>query len=293
MKKLKKFVPLAIIIVLLGIATGLVYKFRAPIFDLINPAEEPTAEIDQLEIIDIIYLKKKLEKIAELRTAKVSYGCIARFEEGSIWLIDKKSVAVYYEAEAYAGINVGDIVCNQDENGKFIIQLPAAVVYDSEINIKSKKYVDQEKAILNWTKLEDSDDIDRQIKNNFKNQKMYYNLLDMADENAVSVIRGLLIGCLEEEQFEIKTGERKNVKLVSPPFSSEEKIENSKDEIAEEFEKAGFRNIQYNPIEKKSFDVFAKDGKVEKITIDGNGFFEKSDLYRDDVEVIITYQKKA
>lgn len=59
--------------------------------------------------------------------------------------------------------------------------------------------------------------------------------------------------------------------------------------VAQQFEDAGFSNIELTPIEDLRFAILTKDGAVEKVTIVGNEEFDTYKRYDQDVPVNIYY----
>ena len=80
-----------------------------------------------------------------------------------------------------------------------------------------------------------------------------------------------------------------SLKYISAPITSKEAKGMAYSVVQESFIAAGFGNIVLVPTEDIVLGWFAKDGEVDSISIDSNSKYSVEDLYRPDVEVIITY----
>lgn len=253
--------------------------------------KEPTMSVE--------YISKKIEKISTLQTAKITYGCMIDFEEGSVKFITKKSFSMYYEATAYAGIDVAGITVTE-KDGKYIIQLPPAKIEEKpKIDPASFVFYDKSAGLLNSLAPEDVGKALEYAEKDVFYQATTDQLLDLADSNAIDVLKNLLTVLLDGEQFEIIPGERSVADRIRPPVSSAEIEEYDGDkgytyvELKQKFEDEGFTNIKTYPIADVKLGVFTKDGEVESLTIGGKESFKKSSVFNADDEVVIKYHTKA
>ncbi|MBR0112139.1 MAG: DUF4230 domain-containing protein [Clostridia bacterium] len=296
MKKAKGILILLLVLIVLGGGFFGVTKYREQIATFINPPKISDVADDIKNKpepeIDIDYIKSKLDNVSELRTAKITYGCMAKYKEGSVPLITKKAFSMYYEATAYAGIDVSKIECSQNEDGKYIIQLPSATLYEPYIDSDSIDIIDTDKAVLNWGSKNDLAQALQMAKSDVYTQVTSDQLLDMADKNAISVIKNLLLVFLQEDQFEVVAGERAKAVKVNPPVSSGDEYDENYAEMVKLFEKQGFNNVTVKAVKHSKYNPLIKEGKIESITIDGKESFKKSSVFTADSEVIITYQTK-
>ncbi len=76
--------------------------------------------------------------------------------------------------------------------------------------------------------------------------------------------------------------------IQAPDSGSSFKGENYKD-VKTQFELAGFRNIELEPIEDLVIGFLKKDGDVESVSIDGKTDFIKGDWFTDDSKILIRY----
>ena len=89
-------------------------------------------------------------------------------------------------------------------------------------------------------------------------------------------------------------GERENIEHKRnndiQVFTSAENLEKKNfEEVKEMLSSAGFKNIKFIKDEDLVLGVFAKDGEVEKVTINGNSEFSANDWFPSDAKVKITY----
>ncbi|MBE6988354.1 MAG: hypothetical protein E7432_06240 [Ruminococcaceae bacterium] len=83
-----------------------------------------------------------------------------------------------------------------------------------------------------------------------------------------------------------------SLKYISAPITSKEAKGTAYYIVREDFISAGFGNVVLTPKEDIVLGWFAKDGEVDSIAIDGNRKYTEKDLYRPDVEVVITYHTR-
>ena len=76
---------------------------------------------------------------------------------------------------------------------------------------------------------------------------------------------------------------------ISAPITSKEAKGMAYSVVQEMFTTAGFGNVVLVPTEDIVLGWFAKDGEVDSVSIDSNHKYSVEDVYRSDVEVIITY----
>ncbi len=303
MKKfLIKLVVVLVVLAVIGCAVFIAYQKRNAIIsrfmpnDLIPDISEVFTPAEPE--INLEYISKTIENISSLQTAKITYGCMVDFEEGSVKFINKKAFSMFYEATAYAGIDVSKITVTE-ENGKYIVQLPESRI-EEKPNIDSSSFVfyDKEAGLINKFSPEDVGKALEYAQSDVYYQATTDQLLDLADSNAVSVIKNLLLCFLPEEQFEVRPGARTQDLKIKPPISSDEAIKkydgsgkNYKD-LEKLFKDAGFTNVKTEATADLKFGVLAKEGAVSGVSIDGRAAFRKSNIFSADAEIIITYRVK-
>ena len=105
--------------------------------------------------VSVGYVTGKLENIGELATQKLTYSGKVPLEEGSIPFITKKGFVMEYNATIKVGIDV-EAKKVDIKNDKVIVSVPHTKLLDTpHVDPSSIKYVDEKKAIFNWTTKED------------------------------------------------------------------------------------------------------------------------------------------
>ena len=76
---------------------------------------------------------------------------------------------------------------------------------------------------------------------------------------------------------------------VSAPYSADECKDKNFEQVADDFENAGFTNVKTEAIEDLITGWLTKDGAVEKVSVGGNSAFSESETFDSAAEVIIIY----
>lgn len=183
-----KILSLIIIIALIAGGGYLAYKhFVGNIFGGVG--HETVSSVD--------VVKEKLEVAAELNTG--SYLCtdvITKADSKTFkdWKIPftEKSFIVQYDGIVKAGIKdltKGDV--SQDED-TIIIKLPDVEITGIEIDNDSFEKLDESNNIFNPITVEDLNDAQKDLKDKMEAQAIEKGILDIARENAETVISGML-----------------------------------------------------------------------------------------------------
>lgn len=194
---MKNFKKIIIVLVIIGLIAGGFYAFSIFKGTTHNSSDVSSANID------ISYLTKEIKRIGELRTAKITYGCLSEFEKGNYPILTKTAFSMYYEATAEAGIDIEKIDISQDFDGKFIIKLPEPTLYEAKIDMSSIKIFKKSKAIFNWSKPEDLQEALKIAERDVLKKAQTDQILEIANDKAVSVLENVFSLILEKNQFEI------------------------------------------------------------------------------------------
>lgn len=154
------------------------------------------------ETVTVAYISGKLEDMGELTTQKLTYSGIYNISEGEIPLITKKGFTMWYNAEVKASINFEDVDIKITKN-KVTIKLPHAEIQSPEIIEDSIQFLDEKKAIFNWT---EKTDITKAISEAEKcdMKKMDYSeLLKQADKCAETLLRKIFEGSVGKREVKI------------------------------------------------------------------------------------------
>lgn len=185
--------------IVIAIFGGISYKNKK------NNIPEFEHEIDNT--VDII--KEQLKFTSELNTANYLYtGVLTKADSKKIkgWKIPltEKSFIIQYDGIVKAGIkNLTDVDVLQDEN-KIIIKLPDIEITAIEIDNNSFRKLDETNNIFNPISIDDLNDAQKELKDNMYNQALEKGILDMARNNAETVILGIIKGKKNDHEIIIE-----------------------------------------------------------------------------------------
>lgn len=152
-----------------------------------------TANYQKEEEIDTSYIIAKLEKSSELITAKLKFTGMSEFKDAGIPFISKSDFIMVYDANAQAGIDVKEIDIDKNEATKEItISLPKAKVLSVSVDHNSIKYFDESFALFNLNEKEDANKANALAEEEAKKELAEMGILSMADEQAVTLVTGLM-----------------------------------------------------------------------------------------------------
>lgn len=145
------------------------------------------------QTVDTTYLVSTLEKSSELTSAKLNYTGMTKFEDEGIPFINKSSFSMIYKATARAGIDVKEITFKDDNLNKTLyITIPKAKVLDVKVDAKSVQFFDTKFALLNVNEKEDGMKALSLAEEAAKDEVANMGILEMADEQAEVLIKGLI-----------------------------------------------------------------------------------------------------
>lgn len=185
--------------IVIAIFGGISYKNKK------NNIPDFEHEIDNT--VDII--KEQLKFTSELNTANYLYtGVLTKADSKKIkgWKIPltEKSFIIQYDGIVKAGIkNLTDVDVLQDEN-KIIIKLPDIEITAIEIDNNSFRKLDETNNIFNPISIDDLNDAQKELKDNMYNQALEKGILDMARNNAETVILGIIKGKKNDHEIIIE-----------------------------------------------------------------------------------------
>ncbi|MBQ8944233.1 MAG: DUF4230 domain-containing protein [Clostridia bacterium] len=259
-----------------------------------NKKELPGINLNHETTINVDLVKAIFKNVGELRTAKVTFGCLSHYSEGKYTALTKKSFYMYYDATAYAGIDISSIEVSQNDDGKYIITLPKVTIYDPQIDPKTIEFFGEDKALFNWQNHLDTKKALELAEKDVNRKAAISQLRNMAKDNATVLVKNLLNQFLDENSYEIISPEidAESYSFVSSPISSNEIDSYSAYDLIKKLEQYGFSNISKKEIPVKSWHLGKKDGEIESILIDGNSSFMYNDQFAPDVEVAISYYVK-
>lgn len=156
------------------------------------------------EKVDTEYLFTKLTKASELTTAKLEYTGFSEYKDKGIAILNRSDFLMVYTANARAGIDVKEVKITSDDLSKVIwITIPKAKILSVNVDPKNIKYYDEKFSLFNFNQKEDSDRAQALAEEEAKKELAKMGILKMADEQAETLIKGLLIDAIPKG-YEIK-----------------------------------------------------------------------------------------
>lgn len=142
------------------------------------------------------YVGQLLKEAAELNTATLTFTGITDYADLgglSIPLINRKDFIMTYQATAKAGIDLDQVKTSVDDAVQTVnVEIPAATIRDVHVDAGTIKYFNEGFAPFNFDDKEDANKAvalaEEQAKEDLKNS----GLLEMADDQAESLISGIL-----------------------------------------------------------------------------------------------------
>lgn len=148
-------------------------------------------------------IEEQLVMCSELATARLDYRGLVKYSDGDIPLINQKSFSMVYDASIKAGIQLDE--AEVTVSGKEIrVALPAPEILDITVDSDSLEFYDEQFALFNWTKKEDTQTAIGYAKENAREKAELSSILDEAKSQAETVIRAMLLPLTEDEQYTLE-----------------------------------------------------------------------------------------
>lgn len=154
--------------------------------------------------VDTTYLVAKLEKASELTTTKLTYNGFSKYTDTGIKVINRSDFLMVYTASARAGIDVKEVEISSNKITKKInVKLPKAKILEVKVDPASIKYYDTKLALFNFDSKEDANEAQALAEKNAMEELKKMGILESADEQAESLIKGLLQESIPDD-YELK-----------------------------------------------------------------------------------------
>lgn len=161
--------------------------------------EEPEEEVS---VVTIEYIDKKLENISELSTAEMIYNGLYTIVEGEIPFITQKGFSMTYAAQVKAGIDPA-LIEIEVTNSQVIVTLPAAEIQSSWVDPDSIQFYDEKYALFNWSEKKDVTEAISSAEADVQEKADIDGLLKRASKQAEYIVEGLLEGAVEDRKVVI------------------------------------------------------------------------------------------
>lgn len=143
--------------------------------------------------VDAKGLMERIEDASELTVSKNYYTGIAKFQEGSIPIIDKNGFSMKYEAVIDAGFNLEEVKI--DVTDKAVkITVPKATILSINIDPNSLEFYDNKISIFKTDRKEATKIALQEAKKDAEKNAAKKELLKNADERASIIFKGILSG---------------------------------------------------------------------------------------------------
>ena len=151
------------------------------------------------EKVDTEMLINTLQEASELTTAKLNYTGMTKFEDKGVAFINKADFTMVYKATARIGIDVADVKVTADDTKKIVyITIPKAEVQDVKVEASSIQYFDEKFALFNVDEKEDGNKAIALAEEEAKKEIDKMGGLDMADNQAATLIKGILANAIPD-----------------------------------------------------------------------------------------------
>lgn len=152
-------------------------------------------------------IKEKLETTAELNTAE--YLCTQVLTESDTKTFKgfnipftTSSYVIQYDGTVKAGIKDLTKADVSESDGTIVVTLPAVEITSVELDKDSFELLDESEGLFNKLDFEDFNNAQSELEDNMKSKAEEKGVLDMAKNNAETVLKGLLGSTDSEIQIE-------------------------------------------------------------------------------------------
>lgn len=156
------------------------------------------------------FISGKLQEASELTTAKLTYTGVAQYTDEGIPVINSADFTMVYNATIRAGIDAKKVETDVNEKAKTItIKIPDAEILDVKIDPNSIQYFDQKFSLFNTNEKEDANKAQALAEEDAKNNCAECGILELADQQAETLIKGVLEGFIDDYYVEFEHIENK------------------------------------------------------------------------------------
>ncbi len=149
------------------------------------------------------YLNMLLSESSELTTAKLTITGFSDYKDTGVVLLNRSDFSMVYEATVRAGIDLKDVEVRVDNKNETVkVKIPSAKIHDVKVDPKNIKYFNEKFSLFNVDEKEDANKAQELAETHAKEYAATTGILEFADEQAKSVIKGIFAG--EISGYEIK-----------------------------------------------------------------------------------------
>lgn len=193
-RKKRGFRPPRIVYILLAVALIAVGFMGSQMW---NNAREPHVRVDTTTVTS------QLVRCQKLVTAKLEYRGLVKYEEGDIDLINKKGFSMIYDATVSASVDLKKAKASVNDR-TIKIELPSAERESVSIDPDSLEFYDEKRALFNWQNRADTAKALEYAKKDAEEKIKKGDLIEKADEQAVSAIKTLFSPLTEDGAYKLE-----------------------------------------------------------------------------------------
>ena len=157
-------------------------------------------------------IEGKIRNIGELSTAEYVYKISGMIDKNGLTLpgnivITSSKVIYSYEGTIKAGIQFGEIqvdINTVQSPAKVYVHLPEAEIFSNELDNNSLEIYDEKYSNFNKVSFSDINQSQAECKERAEEAALNSGILVKASENAETMIRSMLYGFLDSEEYDIE-----------------------------------------------------------------------------------------
>lgn len=145
-------------------------------------------------------ISARLEDASDCTTQKLIYQGAVNSKKGKIPILTKSSFLMTYEASVRAGFDISEADIKLDDD-KVEVNIPATDIQEITIDPNSLEFYDTSMTILKPDGKEETKKALKAAQDDAKKQAAKSGLLEAADENAKTLIKGLLTDSVGDREI--------------------------------------------------------------------------------------------
>ena len=157
-------------------------------------------------------IEGKIQDIGELSTAEYAYKISGMIDKKGLTLpgnivVTSSKVIYSYEGTIKAGIQFGEIqidINTAQKPAKVYVHIPEAEIFSNELDNDSLEIYDEKYSSFNKINFSDINQSQAECKEKAEEAALDSGILEKASENAATMIRSMLYGFLDSEEYDIE-----------------------------------------------------------------------------------------
>lgn len=182
-------------------------------YNILKKSHEELSDLtkEPVPVITSTTIKEELNSIAELVTQEYIYTNSDRSEEGKPWIFGgnqpfgDKSMLITYDGTVKAGVDLSKAVIDVNEDERSIkVILPKSTITSNEIPVENIVILEVKNGLFNKLDFEDYNKIIEAQKIKIEAKVLERGLLEKADKEAVSIVKGILSSLAEASNYKLE-----------------------------------------------------------------------------------------